>query len=70
MSPKDVAAVKVADSAASEFGYWVVDGNLVYAGSASFTANAGSSARIGVVVRVLNMTPLGQAGEDYNGIPE
>lgn len=70
MSPSDVAAVKVADSAASEFGYWVVDGNLVYAGSASFTANGGGSARIGVVVRVLNMTPLGQAGEDYNGVPQ
>lgn len=70
MSPSDVAAVKVADSAASEFGYWVVNGNLVYAGSASFTANAGSSARIAVIVRVLNMTPLGQAGEDYNGVPQ
>jgi hypothetical protein len=66
MSPANVTAVSTAGTPASEFGYWVVDGNLVYAGSATFT----SSASIGVTVRVLNMTPLGQAGEDYNGIPE
>ena len=60
----------------NEFGYWVVDGNIVYGGSAKFesllddTSNTPSTVKIAVTVRVLNSTALGQTAEDYNGIPE
>jgi hypothetical protein len=58
----------------NEFGYWVVDGNIVYGGSAKFealdTSNNPSTVRIAVTVRVLNSTVIGQTAEDYNGIPE
>lgn len=62
ISPADVSAV----GTSNEFGYWIVNSSVVYAGSAVFES-AGS---IAVVSRVLSMTPLGQAGEDYNGIPQ
>jgi hypothetical protein len=54
--------------AVGEFGYWgEVDDPIIYAGSAVFTATGST---IAVVTRVLSMTPLGQAGEDFNGIPQ
>lgn len=61
ISPANVSAV----GTSNEFGYWVVNNSVVYAGSAVFES-AGS---IAVVARVLSMTPLGQYGEDFNGIP-
>jgi len=58
----------------NEFGYTVVSGNVIYAGSAVFESlNSGLTApasSMAVVVRVLSMSPLGQTGDDYNGTPE
>lgn len=62
LSPASVTAV----GTSNEFGYWEVNGAIVYAGSAVFTATGST---IAVVTRVLSMTPLGQSGEDFNGIP-
>ncbi len=61
------ANVTPAVGTSNEFGYWEVNGAIVYAGSAVFTATGST---IAVVTRVLSMTPLGQAGEDFNGIPQ
>lgn len=63
LSPASVTAV----GTSNEFGYWEVNGAIVYAGSAVFTATGST---IAVVTRVLSMTPLGQSGEDFNGIPQ
>lgn len=77
LSPTDVGAVANtnANNANNEFGYWVIDGNIVYGGSAKFEAlevdgTTLSSDKIAVTVRVLNSTALGQTAEDYNAIPE
>jgi hypothetical protein len=58
----------------SEFGYSVVSGNVIYAGSAVFesldSAGTAPASSLAVVVRVLSMSPLGQTGDDYNGTPQ
>ncbi|MFZ9858338.1 MAG: hypothetical protein ACO3F2_08425 [Roseiflexaceae bacterium] len=76
ISPTDVGAVanRNTRNANNEFGYWVIDGNIVYGGSAKFEALAvdgttSSTKNIAVTVRVLNSTVLGQTAEDYNAIP-
>ncbi len=73
LSPTNIGAVTTAGNAATEFGYWVVAGNIVYGGSAKFealtSAGAASTQPIAVTVRVLNSTALGQTAEDYNAIP-
>jgi hypothetical protein len=73
LSPTNIGAVTTAGNAATEFGYWVVAGNIVYGGSAKFealtTAGAASTQPIAVTVRVLNSSALAQTAEDYNAIP-
>jgi hypothetical protein len=76
ISPTDVGAVanRNTRNANNEFGYWVIDGNIVYGGSAKFEAldtsgNRITNKNIAVTVRVLNSTVLGQTAEDYNAIP-
>jgi hypothetical protein len=75
LSPTDIPAIAntSTSNANNEFGYWVIDGNIVYGGSAKFEAlnadgTASTTYNLAVTVRVLNSTVLGQTAEDYNAI--
>jgi hypothetical protein len=58
----------------AEFGYAVVSGAVLYSGSAVFESvdptTLAAASTIGVVARVVSMSPLGQTGDDYNGTPQ